>query len=124
MTSSIFKFKSNPRGDKPTKEDLARLIRDGISGTNMHSAAKLLETENFRRKQDHQPPLEISEITNEDIDALVDYVMYLSLRGEHERQQVDMGILEQILEDGERLINSDFGNRVSNEAFKASLNPC
>ncbi|MDB4749268.1 cytochrome c [Rubripirellula sp.] len=118
----IFKFKSNSRGDKPTKEDLARLIRDGISGTNMHSAAKLLETENFRRKQDNEPPLEISEITNEDIDALVDYVMYLSLRGEHERQQVDMGILEQILEDGERLINSDFGNRVvSNGAFKASL---
>ena len=118
----IFKFKSTPRGDKPTREDLARLIRDGISGTNMLPAQKLLETENFRRKQDDEPELNISKVTEEDIQALVDYVMYLSLRGEHERQQVDMGILEQILEDGERLINSDFGSRViSEENFKAML---
>ncbi len=118
----IFKFKSTPRGDKPTREDLARLIRNGISGTNMLPAEKLLETENFRRKQDDEPALTITEITEESIQALVDYVMYLSLRGEHERQQVDMGILEQILEDGERLINSDFGSRVvSEENFKAKL---
>ena len=118
----IFKFKSTPRGDKPTREDLARLVRNGIAGTNMLPAAKLLETENFRRKQDNEAPLKISEITEKEIQAIVDYVMYLSLRGEHERQQVDMGILEQILEDGERLINSDFGNRVvSEENFRASL---
>ena len=118
----IFKFKSTPRGEKPTKQDLARLIRDGISGTNMLPAEKLLETENFRRKQNDEPPLKISEITEEEIQALVDYVIYLALRGEHERQQVDMGILDQILEDGERLINSDFGNRiVSEENFEASL---
>ena len=118
----IFKFKSTPRGDKPTREDLTRLIRDGISGTNMLPAQKLLETENFRRKQNNEPDLTKSQVTEEDIQALVDYVMYLSLRGEHERQQVDMGILEQILEDGERLINSDFGSRVvSEENFKATL---
>ena len=118
----IFKFKSTPRGDKPTREDLTQLIRDGISGTNMLPAQKLLETENFRRKQNNEPDLTKSQVTEEDIQALVDYVMYLSLRGEHERQQVDMGILEQILEDGERLINSDFGSRVvSEENFKATL---
>ena len=118
----IFKFKSTPRGDKPTKEDLARLIRDGIQGTNMLPAEKLLETENLRRKQDGEPALPMSKITEEDIQSLVDYVIYLSLRGEHERQQVDMGILEQILEDGERLINSDFGSRVVlEEKFKAVL---
>ncbi|MGB1708718.1 MAG: c-type cytochrome, partial [Rubripirellula sp.] len=46
----------------------------------------------------------------------------LSLRGEHERQQVDVGILEQILEGGDRLINSDFGSRVvSEENFRTTL---
>ena len=118
----IFKFKSTPRGEKPTKQDLARLIRDGISGTNMLSAEKLLETENFRRKQNNEPPLTISKITDEDIRALVDYVMYLSLRGEHERTQIDEGIFTQILEGGERLINSDFGSRVvSDENFRTML---
>ena len=105
----IFKFKSTPRGDKPTKEDLARVIRNGIAGTNMLSAAKLLETENFRRKQNNEPPLNFKEVTEKDIQALADYVVYLSLRGEHERQQVDVGIFEQILEGGDRLINSDVG---------------
>ena len=118
----IFKFKSTPRGEKPTKADLARLIRDGIAGTNMLPVEKLLETENFRRKQENEPALLISKITETDIEALVDYVMYLSLRGKHERQQVDVGILEQILEGGDRLINSDFGSRVvSEENFRTTL---
>ena len=118
----IFKFKSTPRSSKPTRDNLARLIRHGINGTNMLSANKLLETETFRRKQNNEPPILISDITDEDIQALVDYVMYLSWRGEHERQQIDMGILEQILEDGERLINSDFADRVvTDKNFKVSL---
>lgn len=118
----IFKFKSNPRGEKPTKEDLARLIREGIAGTNMLPAEKLLETENFRRKQENEPALLISRITEADIEALVDYVIYLSLRGEHERRQVNEGIYEQILEGGDRLINSDFGRRVvSEENFRTIL---
>lgn len=118
----IFKFKSTPRGEKPTKDDLARLIRDGIAGTNMLPVDKLLETEKFRRKQEGEPELPISKITEEDVEALVDYVTYLSLRGEHERQQIDVGILEQVLEGGDRLINSDFGSRVmSEENFRATL---
>jgi mono/diheme cytochrome c family protein len=118
----IFKFKSTPRGSKPTRNNLSRLIRNGIAGTNMLPANKLLETEIFRRKQNNEPPINISEITDENIQALVDYVIYLSWRGEHERQQIDMGILEQILEGGERLINSDFADRVvTEENFKTSL---
>lgn len=118
----IFKFKSTPRGSKPTRDDLARLIQHGIAGTNMLSVNKLLETEKFRRKQNNEPPINISEITDEDIQALVDYVMYLSWRGEHERMQIDIGILEQILEDGERLINSDFADQMAkDEIFKESL---
>lgn len=87
----VFKFKSTPRGVKPTREDLARLIRDGIDGTAMKK---------------------IPELSEEDIQALVDYVIYLSMRGEHERQQVDMAILDGIFEDEGRLLNTEFAAKV------------
>ncbi len=59
-----FKFKSTPLGIKPTRQDLAKILRAGIPGTSMPSF-KLLK--------------------DEDIDALVDYIIYLSVRGETER---------------------------------------
>ena len=61
----VFKFKSTPFGRKPTRTDLKRIIREGIMGTSMPS---------FRL------------IKDEDIEALVDYVIYLSVRGEVERK--------------------------------------
>jgi mono/diheme cytochrome c family protein len=60
-----YKFKSTAQGNKPTKEDLAKTIRNGIPGTSMPSFALL---------------------PDEDIDALTDYVVYLSVRGETERE--------------------------------------
>ncbi len=87
----VFKFKSTPRGEKPTREDLAKLIRDGIAGTMMKK---------------------IPELSEEDIQALIDYVIYLSMRGEHERKQIDMAVLDGIIEDGERLINVEFAQKV------------
>jgi mono/diheme cytochrome c family protein len=60
-----FKFKSTPIGFKPTHDDLKRILLDGIPGTAMPSF-KLL------------PDLEV--------EALIDYVKYLSIRGEVERQ--------------------------------------
>lgn len=59
-----FKFKSTVRGTKPIKEDLFYTIRNGIAATSM------------------QP---IKELTDDDVHALVDYVIYLSWRGETER---------------------------------------
>jgi len=59
-----FKFKSTPVGQKPTHEDLKKIVLDGIPGTAMPSF-KLL------------PNLEV--------EALVEYVKYLSIRGEVER---------------------------------------
>jgi mono/diheme cytochrome c family protein len=59
-----FKFKSTPVGQKPTHADLKRIVLEGIPGTAMPSF-KLL------------PDLEV--------EALVDYVKYLSIRGEVER---------------------------------------
>jgi mono/diheme cytochrome c family protein len=59
----VFKFKSTQRADKPTHEDLVRILHNGIVGTSMPSFALLSDLE---------------------IDALVEYVKYLSIRGETE----------------------------------------
>ena len=60
-----FKFKSTTRGGKPLKEDLAYVIRNGIPGTGM---------------------VKIQGLSDQDIKALTDYVIYLSWRGEVERK--------------------------------------
>lgn len=60
----IFKFKSTEFRAKPTTADLKRILTDGIPGTAMPSFALL---------------------PNDQIDALVEYVKYLSIRGETER---------------------------------------
>lgn len=59
----VFKFKSTERADKPTHADLHRILVNGIAGTSMPSFALLSEPQ---------------------IDALVEYVKYLSIRGETE----------------------------------------
>jgi mono/diheme cytochrome c family protein len=58
-----FKFTSTPRGSKPRRADLERIIRRGAKGTSMPS---------FRW------------MANDDVDAVLDYVMLLSSRGELE----------------------------------------
>jgi len=63
--AGVFKWKSTARADKPTREDLNRLLVDGIPGAPMPSFAIV-------------PPSER--------EALVDYVIYLSVRGEVERE--------------------------------------
>lgn len=59
-----YKYKSTPRGVKPLREDLEYVIRRGIDGTSMKP---------------------IPELKDEDVKALTDYVIYLSIRGELER---------------------------------------
>jgi mono/diheme cytochrome c family protein len=58
-----FKFTSTPRGSKPRREDLARVVRRGAKGTSMPS---------FRW------------MPQEDLDTVIDYVTLLSSRGELE----------------------------------------
>lgn len=65
-----FKFKSTARGSKPIKEDLFTTIRNGIAATPMQR---------------------IQELTDDDVRALVDYVIYLSWRGETERNLLTAG---------------------------------
>jgi mono/diheme cytochrome c family protein len=76
-----FKFKSTPVGAKPTHADLKKIVLEGVPGTAMPSF-KLL------------PDLEV--------EALVEYVKYLSIRGEAERGLLD---LTTNLEDKARLVN-------------------
>jgi mono/diheme cytochrome c family protein len=59
----VFKFKSTERSDKPTHADLVRILHNGIAGTSMPSFALLSAVE---------------------VDALAEYVKYLSIRGETE----------------------------------------
>ena len=59
-----FKFKSTPRGSKPLREDLEYVIGHGIEGTSMKA---------------------IPELKPDDVKVLTDYVIYLSIRGELER---------------------------------------
>src|SRR5262245_18096235 len=61
------KFKSTPIGQKPTHDALKKIVMEGIPGTAMPSF-KLL------------PDLEV--------EALIDYVKYLSIRGEVERHSL------------------------------------
>ncbi len=59
-----FKFKSTPIGLKPTHADLKKIVLEGIPGTAMPSFKLLTDVE---------------------VEALIDYVKYLSIRGEVER---------------------------------------
>lgn len=61
----LFKFTSTPYGMRPLRDDLVRVIRQGIRGTSMPSFALLPE---------------------HDLQAVVDYVLFLSRRGELEQQ--------------------------------------
>jgi len=68
-----FKFKSTPRGQQPTRSDLLRTLVAGEPGTSMPSFAALLE---------------------EDREALVDYVMFLAVRGQLERELLSLAARE------------------------------
>ena len=73
----IFKYTSTSDGAKPATDDLRRTLRRGIPGTAMPSFIQLAD---------------------EDVEALVEYVKYLSLRGETE-----LYLLELVADQGQRL---------------------
>lgn len=61
--NGVFKFTSTPRGSKPRREDLRRILKYGAKGTSM-------------------PPFRF--LSEQDTEAVIDYVMVLASRGELE----------------------------------------
>lgn len=71
--AGVYKFTSTPYGAKPSRADLVRIIRRGAKGTSM-PAFKFLP--------------------DEDVEALVDYVIMLSHRGELERAVTEIAAFD------------------------------
>ena len=92
----IFKFKSTKRGSKPLREDIALQIRNGIAGTAM---------------------VKIKELSEDDVQALTDYVIYLSIRGELERSLIDDAVFELDLEGGDRVLDTEFASTMNRETI-------
>lgn len=69
----VFKWKSTQRAAKPTRDDLRSILVHGAPGSPMPSFAA---------------------VDDDDLDALVDYVIYLSMRGETERRLMAAAIDE------------------------------
>lgn len=68
-----YKFKTTPIGSRPTRADLVNTLRRGIPGTSMPAFHLLPE---------------------DDLQSLVDYVIYLSVRGEVERGLLQLSAFE------------------------------
>ena len=83
----IFKFTSTGYGSKPRREDLVRTVTRGIPGTSMPS---------FRRLPKH------------DLEAVVDYVLALTHRGELENRLIAQ------VQNGDELDDESVGDLVQN----------
>jgi mono/diheme cytochrome c family protein len=84
----VYKWKSTQRDAKPTRNDLTELLQHGVVGSGMPS---------------------FNLIDPEDLDALVDYIIYLSVRGQTERELLaaavdDLGYGEDSIDDDARLV--------------------
>ncbi|MEO1616224.1 MAG: cytochrome c [Planctomycetota bacterium] len=65
LRAGVFKWKSTERAAKPTRSDLMLILEHGAPGSGMPS---------------------FQNVAAEDLDALVDYIIFLSVRGEFERR--------------------------------------
>ena len=75
-----FKFKSTPTGKKPTHQDIVKTLENGIPGTAMPAFGTLNLSEEFQH----------------DVDALANYVRFLSIRGEVERKLIVAAMQEEL----------------------------
>ena len=73
LRHGVFKWKSTVRDAKPTRGDLMRTLHRGLTGSSMPSFAA---------------------VEPEDLETLVDYVVYLSVRGEVERELIAAAVDE------------------------------
>ena len=80
----LFKFKSTPISQRPTHGDLKKVLINGVAGTAMPSFKLLPDGE---------------------VEALVDYVKYLAIRGEVERGLIEQSTAE--LDEGDSLLSDE-----------------
>ena len=92
----LFKYKSTARKFKPVKADIARALRKGLSGSQM--------------------PL-FNKLPDDKIDSLVDYVIFLSIRGEFERKLLYGAAYELDLEK-DRIYNVSLRKRNDSDSKK------
>ncbi len=86
--AGIFKYKSTPSTLPPTDDDLHRVLRNGVPGTAMPAYRWLSQRER---------------------DALVQYLRYLSIRGQFERALIMETALT--LDEDERLLEPEWAKR-------------
>jgi mono/diheme cytochrome c family protein len=86
----IFKFTSTPTGAKPTRADLRKTIRYGLHGTSMPAFEALM--------------------SDFEIEQVLDYMIFLSMRGETE-----LGLIDEVAASGE--LSKDIGPEIAGSVF-------
>ncbi len=87
----VYKFTSTPYGDRPTRQDLVRTIRRGAKGTSMPA---------------------FPWMSKEDLDAVIDYVIYFSLRGTVEEA---VAYMADDYDEDEPIDSSEFANALQTQ---------
>jgi mono/diheme cytochrome c family protein len=91
----LFKFTSTPTGVKPTREDLRKTIKYGLHGTSMPAFEALM--------------------TGPETEMVIDYVIFLSMRGETE-----LGLIEEAMiadENDPEALGDDIVAEISKSVF-------
>lgn len=92
----LFKFTSTPNGARPARDDLRRTIRHGLPGTSMPAFGTLL--------------------SEEEVEQLVDYVTFLSFRGETELGLIEEGYIAD--EEDEDAISDEIVDEIVQAVFR------
>jgi mono/diheme cytochrome c family protein len=92
----IFKFTSTPSGAPPHRDDLRRTITYGLHGTSMPAFEPLL--------------------TEPEIEQVIDYVMFLSMRGQTELALIEEGMISE--ENDPNALSDDIVKDIANGVFK------
>lgn len=92
----LFKFTSTPNGARPARDDLRRTIRHGLPGTSMPAFGTLL--------------------SEEEVEQLVDYVIFLSVRGETELALIEEGYISN--EDDDEAISDEIVDEIVQGVFR------
>jgi mono/diheme cytochrome c family protein len=91
----LFKFTSTPNGARPTRDDLMRTVKNGLHGTSMPAFEALL--------------------SDDEIAQLIDYVIFLSIRGETEQELIDLGTISD--ENDESSLNLEAAREAAEGVF-------